>query len=62
MPKKKIATRYSHDVTRCSLRGYGTWQAAPGEVGEGVYLALKAGYRHLVSVSLCCAVTVLFLY
>ncbi|KAH8702152.1 putative aldehyde reductase [Talaromyces proteolyticus] len=29
------------------LRGYGTWQAAPGEVGEGVYLALKAGYRHL---------------
>ncbi|QKX61244.1 uncharacterized protein TRUGW13939_08392 [Talaromyces rugulosus] len=29
------------------VRGYGTWQAAPGEVGEGVYLALKAGYRHL---------------
>lgn len=27
--------------------GYGTWQAAPGEVGAGVYEALKAGYRHL---------------
>jgi hypothetical protein len=30
--------------------GYGTWQAAPGEVGNGVYEALKIGYRHLVSV------------
>ncbi|KAL2110218.1 hypothetical protein VUR80DRAFT_1439 [Thermomyces stellatus] len=29
------------------LLGYGTWQAAPGEVGAGVYEALKAGYRHL---------------
>lgn len=29
--------------------GYGTWQAAPGEVGNGVYEALKVGYRHLVS-------------
>jgi L-glyceraldehyde reductase len=27
--------------------GYGTWQAAPGEVGDGVYEALKTGYRHL---------------
>ncbi|KAH8127669.1 NADP-dependent oxidoreductase domain-containing protein [Trichoderma asperelloides] len=27
--------------------GYGTWQAAPGEVGAGVYEALKIGYRHL---------------
>lgn len=27
--------------------GYGTWQAKPGEVGDGVYEALKAGYRHL---------------
>lgn len=27
--------------------GYGTWQAKPGEVGAGVYEALKAGYRHL---------------
>jgi len=27
--------------------GYGTWQAAPGEVGNGVYEALKIGYRHL---------------
>jgi L-glyceraldehyde reductase len=27
--------------------GYGTWQSAPGEVGTGVYEALKAGYRHL---------------
>ena len=29
------------------LLGYGTWQAAPGEVGNGVYEALKVGYRHL---------------
>ncbi|OJD20258.1 hypothetical protein ACJ73_08408 [Blastomyces percursus] len=29
------------------LLGYGTWQAAPGEVGAGVFQALKAGYRHL---------------
>ncbi|OQU98781.1 hypothetical protein CLAIMM_04511 [Cladophialophora immunda] len=28
-------------------RGYGTWQAKPGEVEEGVFQALKAGYRHL---------------
>ncbi|UPX12232.1 D/L-glyceraldehyde reductase [Ascochyta rabiei] len=27
--------------------GYGTWQAGPGEVGNGVYEALKIGYRHL---------------
>jgi L-glyceraldehyde reductase len=27
--------------------GYGTWQAKPGEVGAGVFEALKAGYRHL---------------
>ncbi|KNG82013.1 aldehyde reductase 1 [Aspergillus nomiae NRRL 13137] len=27
--------------------GFGTWQSAPGEVGEAVYQALKAGYRHL---------------
>jgi L-glyceraldehyde reductase len=27
--------------------GYGTWQSKPGEVGTGVYEALKAGYRHL---------------
>ena len=27
--------------------GYGTWQSKPGEVGDGVYEALKAGYRHL---------------
>ncbi|KAH7254992.1 NADP-dependent oxidoreductase domain-containing protein [Fusarium solani] len=29
--------------------GYGTWQSSPGEVGQGVYEALKAGYRHLVA-------------
>ncbi|RMJ25789.1 aldehyde reductase [Aspergillus sp. HF37] len=27
--------------------GFGTWQAGPGQVGESVYQALKAGYRHL---------------
>jgi L-glyceraldehyde reductase len=29
------------------LLGYGTWLAGPGEVGNGVYEALKIGYRHL---------------
>lgn len=32
--------------------GYGTWQSGPGEVGQGVYEALKAGYRHLVCLHL----------
>ncbi|RJE22532.1 aldehyde reductase [Aspergillus sclerotialis] len=27
--------------------GFGTWQAAPGEVEQAVTIALKAGYRHL---------------
>ncbi|PKY03342.1 aldehyde reductase 1 [Aspergillus campestris IBT 28561] len=27
--------------------GFGTWQSEPGQVGEAVYQALKAGYRHL---------------
>lgn len=29
------------------LLGFGTWQSEPGQVGEAVYEALKAGYRHL---------------
>ncbi|BGP56715.1 hypothetical protein JCM8202_005808 [Rhodotorula sphaerocarpa] len=29
------------------LLGFGTWQSAPGEVGNAVSVALKAGYRHL---------------
>ncbi|KAI8712420.1 Aldo-ket-red domain-containing protein [Fusarium sp. LHS14.1] len=31
-----------------STLGYGTWRSGPGEVGQGVYETLKAGYRHLV--------------
>ncbi|KAJ5889066.1 hypothetical protein N7495_009107 [Penicillium taxi] len=27
--------------------GFGTWQSSPGQVGEAVFEALKAGYRHL---------------
>lgn len=29
------------------LLGFGTWQSAPGQVGEAVLEALKTGYRHL---------------
>ncbi|KAH7110180.1 aldehyde reductase [Dactylonectria macrodidyma] len=29
------------------LLGYGTFQANPGDIGRGVYEALKVGYRHL---------------
>ncbi|PSR78471.1 NADP-dependent oxidoreductase domain-containing protein [Coniella lustricola] len=32
--------------------GYGTWQAAPGEVAAGVYHALKTGYR-LIDCAYC---------
>lgn len=35
-------------LTSHSQLGFGTWQAGPGQVGESVYQALKAGYRHLV--------------
>lgn len=35
-------------IVNHSQRGYGTWQSKPGEVEEGVFQALKAGYRHLV--------------
>ncbi|KAL6853662.1 hypothetical protein ACP4OV_019691 [Aristida adscensionis] len=27
--------------------GYGTWQSDPGVVGDAVYAAVKAGYRHI---------------
>ncbi|KZZ99607.1 NADP-dependent glycerol dehydrogenase [Moelleriella libera RCEF 2490] len=41
---KSITLNSGHAIPRV---GYGTWQAAPGEVGNGVYEAIKAGYRHL---------------
>lgn len=41
---KTITLNSGHAIPRV---GYGTWQAAPGEVGNGVYEALKVGYRHL---------------
>ena len=51
---RKILPKDSHhllltDTIGVSTLGYGTWQSAPGEVSVGVYEALKAGYRHLVS-------------
>ena len=42
-------------LTFCSQLGYGTWQSSPGEVSVGVFQALKAGYKHLVSVAAECA-------
>lgn len=41
---KKVTLSSGHKIPTL---GYGTWQAKPGEVGDGVYEALKAGYRHL---------------
>lgn len=34
--------------------GFGTWQAAPGEVEAAVTTALKAGYRHLDCAAIYC--------
>lgn len=41
---KKVTLSSGHAMPQL---GYGTWQAKPGEVGEGVFEALKTGYRHL---------------
>jgi len=41
---KTVTLNTGHKIPQL---GYGTWQAAPGEVGNGVYEALKIGYRHL---------------
>ena len=45
MSSRKTATLSSG--YKIPTLGYGTWQAAPGEAGSGVYEALKTGYRHL---------------
>ncbi|KAJ6100292.1 hypothetical protein N7467_001827 [Penicillium canescens] len=41
---KKVTLNSGHQIPQL---GFGTWQSAPGQVGEAVYEALKAGYRHL---------------
>ncbi|KAJ6105127.1 hypothetical protein N7523_010201 [Penicillium sp. IBT 18751x] len=41
---KKVTLNTGHQIPQL---GFGTWQSAPGQVGEAVYEALKAGYRHL---------------
>ncbi|KAJ5736397.1 uncharacterized protein N7483_001522 [Penicillium malachiteum] len=41
---KKVALNTGTEIPQL---GFGTWQSAPGQVGEAVYEALKAGYRHL---------------
>ncbi|CDM37054.1 Aldo/keto reductase [Penicillium roqueforti FM164] len=45
---KKVTLNTGHQIPQL---GFGTWQSAPGLVGEAVYEALKAGYRHLVCTS-----------
>ncbi|CAI6332669.1 unnamed protein product [Periconia digitata] len=41
---KTVTLNTGHKIPQL---GYGTWQANPGEVGNGVYEALKIGYKHL---------------
>jgi len=41
---KQVTLNSGHKIPQL---GYGTWQAAPGEVSAGVFEALKAGYKHL---------------
>ncbi|KAL2849598.1 NADP-dependent oxidoreductase domain-containing protein [Aspergillus pseudoustus] len=41
---KKVALNTGAEIPQL---GFGTWQSAPGQVGEAVYQALKVGYRHL---------------
>ncbi|KAI9925296.1 hypothetical protein ASPWEDRAFT_32407 [Aspergillus wentii DTO 134E9] len=41
---KKVVLNSGKEIPQL---GFGTWQSAPGQVGEAVYEALKAGYRHL---------------
>ncbi|KAJ5319747.1 hypothetical protein N7508_000030 [Penicillium antarcticum] len=41
---KKVTLNTGHQIPQL---GFGTWQSLPGQVGNAVYEALKAGYRHL---------------
>lgn len=36
-----------HNGAKMPVIGFGTWEAAPGEVGAAVKAAIAAGYRHL---------------
>ncbi|BGP33674.1 hypothetical protein JCM10296v2_005478 [Rhodotorula toruloides] len=47
MSSQSVPTVQLHNGKSFPLLGFGTWQSAPGEVGNAVSVALKAGYRHL---------------
>ena len=43
MEALKLELKYGGEIPALGL---GTWQAAPGEVGEAIISAIRAGYRH----------------
>ncbi|KAJ4358318.1 uncharacterized protein N0V89_002900 [Didymosphaeria variabile] len=46
-PKEEDKVRHDVGEILQDSKGFGTWQAAPGDAGRAVQTAIKAGYRHL---------------